>query len=131
MCLSVCLHVCSCTTCVQCLRRPDKGVRSLGTGILSGLVLLYGFWDSNLDSLEEQPVFLTAEPSVELLDFILTFCGYAEVRCSQESVLFLLCRFWGSDSRWCTFIYQAILLALFLFESRSHESQLASKLFRI
>lgn len=55
---------------MQCLRRPDKGFGSLGTGILSGLVLPCGFWESNLSSLEEQPVFLTAEPSVQPLDFI-------------------------------------------------------------
>lgn len=70
MCLSVlptCMFI---STCVQCLRRPDKGFGSLGTGILSGLVLPCGFWESNLSSLEEQPVFLTAEPSVQPLDFI-------------------------------------------------------------
>jgi hypothetical protein len=44
-------------------------VGSLGTGVPDSCELPCGFWELNLDPLEEQPVLLTAEPSLQLLLF--------------------------------------------------------------
>jgi hypothetical protein len=51
--LVFCLHVCLC-----------KGVRSSGTGVTDRCELPCGCWELNLGPLEEQPVLLTAEPSL-------------------------------------------------------------------
>ena len=36
LCLSVCLHVCICTVCMQCPRGPEEGVGSVGTRTTDG-----------------------------------------------------------------------------------------------
>ena len=48
-----------------------EGVRSSGTGVTDRFELPYGFWELNPGLLEEQAVFLTAEPSLQpwLLSF--------------------------------------------------------------
>jgi hypothetical protein len=43
------------------------GVRSAGTGITDSCDLLCGCWELNPGPLEEQPVLLTAEPSLQPL----------------------------------------------------------------
>ena len=40
-------------------------VRSSGTGVTNSCELTCGCWQLNLDPLEEQPVFLTTEPSLQ------------------------------------------------------------------
>jgi hypothetical protein len=51
----------------RCLWRPEEGIRSLGTGVTDGCELSCEFWESNLGPLEEQPVLLTLEPSLQHL----------------------------------------------------------------
>jgi hypothetical protein len=57
-----CLHVCLC-----------EGVRSPGTGVTDSCKLPCGCWKLNPSALEEQPMLLTAEPSVKPL-FVLFIC---------------------------------------------------------
>ena len=52
---------------VQCLQRPEEGVRFLGAEVTDGCELTYGCWDSNPSPVEKQPVLLTAEPSLQPL----------------------------------------------------------------
>ena len=42
-----------------------EGIRSPGTGVTNSCELPCGCWDLNLGLLEEQPVLLTAEPSLQ------------------------------------------------------------------
>ena len=44
-----------------------KGIRSPGTGVTDTCVLLCGYWELNPGPLEDQPVLLTAEPSLQPL----------------------------------------------------------------
>lgn len=49
-----------CTVCVYCPEtRRVVGIRSPGTGVITDG---RGYWELNLDPLEEQPVLLIAEP---------------------------------------------------------------------
>ena len=48
-----------------CPWRPEEDVRSSGIGVTDGDELPCGCWESNLDPLEEQPVLLTIEPSLQ------------------------------------------------------------------
>lgn len=48
----ICLHVCLCIVCMQCLQSPAKGVRSPGTGLTNECDLPCGYWDSNPYPLE-------------------------------------------------------------------------------
>ena len=67
MCVSVLpAFVSVCTTFTKCPQRPEEGVRSPGTGITEGCELPRGYWELNLGPLEEQPVYLTTEPSLQL-----------------------------------------------------------------
>lgn len=45
-------------------RRPEKDTGSHGTGITDGCKLTCGCWELNLGHLQEQPVLLSAEPSL-------------------------------------------------------------------
>lgn len=45
-------------------QRPEEGVGSPGTGVTDGCQLPCGFWESNPDPQKEQPVLLTAGPSL-------------------------------------------------------------------
>jgi len=49
------MHICR-------LQKSEEGVRSTGTGVTGSCE----YWESNSGPLEEQPVFLTAEPSLQL-----------------------------------------------------------------
>jgi hypothetical protein len=42
-----------------------KYLGSSGTGVIDSYVLPCGYWKPNPDSLEEQPVLLTTEPSLQ------------------------------------------------------------------
>lgn len=53
--------------CASCPWRPKEDVRSPGTGVTDSHEPSWGCWESNPDPLEEQPVFLTTEPSLQLL----------------------------------------------------------------
>jgi hypothetical protein len=55
---------------------PCEGVRSPGTGIIDSYVLTFGCWDLNLGPLEEQPVLLSAEPSLQPVFIYLFICYY-------------------------------------------------------
>jgi hypothetical protein len=44
--------------------KAREGVRSPGTGITVGCEPPYGWWELNLDLLEEQPVLFSTEPSL-------------------------------------------------------------------
>lgn len=61
-----CLHICLYTTCVQCPRKPERGVRYPGTGGSGGRQPSSGCWTSNMLSLEGKPVFLITESSLWL-----------------------------------------------------------------
>lgn len=39
-----------------CSQSPEEGIVSLETGVTGGCGLPYGYWESNSDPLEEQPV---------------------------------------------------------------------------
>lgn len=41
---------------VICSQSPEEGIVSLETGVIGGCGLPYGYRESNLDPLEEQPV---------------------------------------------------------------------------
>jgi hypothetical protein len=58
-CMSMC-HVC-----VQCPWGLKGGIRSPGTRVTDDFEAPYGFWDSNQGPLEEQPVLITTEPSLQ------------------------------------------------------------------
>jgi len=61
-----CLHVWLFTTCKLVTLGPAEEIRYFGTGVMSGSELSCGFWESNPGPLEEQLVFLTTEPSLQL-----------------------------------------------------------------
>ena len=46
------------------------GIRSPGTGVTDSRELPCGCWELNLDPLEEQPVLLTTEPSLQSQSFV-------------------------------------------------------------
>lgn len=52
----ICPHVCLCTTFMQCLKRPEDGVRPPRTGIADSYELSAGCWERKPGSLEEQSV---------------------------------------------------------------------------
>lgn len=47
-----------CTPCVQCLKRPEESVGSLGTEVIGSCEPPFGCWDSNLGPVQKQPVLL-------------------------------------------------------------------------
>jgi hypothetical protein len=49
----------------QNLQNLEEGVRPPWTGVTDSCELLHGGWELNLDPLQEQPVFLTTEPSLQ------------------------------------------------------------------
>lgn len=48
-----------------CSQRPEEGIEAPGTEILDGCEPLCGCWEMNLASLEEQPVNVTTELSLQ------------------------------------------------------------------
>ena len=59
----ICLLVCVCTVCMQCLQRPDENGGSSETVVTDDCELPCGFWKSNL-GLDEKWV---APPETQLL----------------------------------------------------------------
>jgi hypothetical protein len=53
------------TTCLQCPQWPEEGIRSSGTRAVEGCELPSGCWNPNFSVLQEQPVLLTVEPSLQ------------------------------------------------------------------
>lgn len=49
--------------------RTEEGFGSLGTGLADGFKQPCGYWKWNLAPLEEQPLFLTIKPTLQLLTF--------------------------------------------------------------
>lgn len=45
--------------------RPEEGVGFPGTGVVDAYEPPCGYWESNLDALEKQTVYLIAEPSLQ------------------------------------------------------------------
>lgn len=60
--------------CVLCSQRPVEGLGSHGTGIMGNCELSCTFWELKLGSMEEQPVLLTIEPSLQPL-IKLSYCS--------------------------------------------------------
>jgi hypothetical protein len=58
-----CLHVCLC-----------EGVRYPRIGVTDSCELSIGWWELNLGPLEEQPVLLTTEPSLQPLTYFCCYC---------------------------------------------------------
>jgi hypothetical protein len=65
----LCVHVCLCTVCVQCLQRPEEGAGSAGTRVAAVSVPLCACWKLNPGPLKDQ-VLLTTEPSLQPLNII-------------------------------------------------------------
>jgi hypothetical protein len=63
MCTRVGLHVCA--PHLQCLQRPEEGVRSPGAEDTDSCELPCGYWELNLGPRQESPVLLTTEPSLQ------------------------------------------------------------------
>ena len=55
------------------LQRPEVGVRSPVTGVPDGSELPCGYWELDPGPLEEQPMLLTTEPSLQPLNFCFCF----------------------------------------------------------
>lgn len=61
--VSVCLHVCARTICVQCPWEPEESLRSPGTEVTDGCEPLCRCWESNLVLYKSSQCSLTVEPS--------------------------------------------------------------------
>ena len=66
--MSVCRHgwMATIPLCAWGPQRPKEGLRSPGTRVIHSFKSPRGFWELNLDPLQEQQVFLTAEPLLQL-----------------------------------------------------------------
>jgi hypothetical protein len=62
--------ICLCTTCALSPWGPEEDMRPPGTGVTDGCELPCGCWKLNPGPLEEQPVLLTAKPSLQPQDLI-------------------------------------------------------------
>ena len=51
----------------QCLERSEEGVRAHETGVTDGCEPPCGYWELNRGPLKDHYVFLTSEPSLQLL----------------------------------------------------------------
>ena len=60
--------LCLDTMCAWCAWRPEEGAGSFGTGVTDDGEPPCGCWMPNLGPLEEQPVLLTSEPSLQALN---------------------------------------------------------------
>ena len=58
-------HQCLSKMCIQYLQGPKEDDTFPGTGILDDCELPCGGWELNPGPLQEQQVFLTAEPSIQ------------------------------------------------------------------
>lgn len=66
---SVCLHVC--TTCVPCLQRPEGVVSSPGAGVIDNHETPCQYREPTPRPLQEQPVLLTMETTLQPCCFVL------------------------------------------------------------
>jgi hypothetical protein len=70
VCVSRSCIVCVCVSvyiaCIQYTQRSEEGIISPGTGVSDGCEPSCESWKESLCPLEEQPVFLTAVPSLQL-----------------------------------------------------------------
>ena len=57
--------MCLCTMCMQYPQRPEEDIRSHGTEVKDNCQLPCGCWELNPGPLQEQPVLLTTEPSLQ------------------------------------------------------------------
>lgn len=60
-------YVCLSTMCVECLNKPEGGIRSPGIGVVGSDELSCGCWELSPAVLQERKVFLTAEPYLQPL----------------------------------------------------------------
>lgn len=58
---------------MQYPQKTEEGVDSPGTGVPDGRELPCGCWDLNLDPLQEKPVLVTAETSLQPLQLAIIF----------------------------------------------------------
>lgn len=66
ICVGACRHICHCTTCMPTVSTEARwGCRTLEIGITESCELQCGCWESSLGPVEEQPVVLTAKPSLQ------------------------------------------------------------------
>lgn len=93
-----CLHMCLCTTCVQCPQRPKEGVIPYVCSY-KWLSAPYGCWESNLGPLPKQPVPLALEPSLQppslparFLFLFMCMCVFLhECMCTQGGCVYSAC----------------------------------------
>ena len=65
--LFLCMNVFACTYVNSLVQETEEAIGFLGTGVTDNCGLLGGCWEPDLGPLEEQLVFLTAEPLWSLL----------------------------------------------------------------
>jgi hypothetical protein len=65
MCMVLCQLVCLCTTCGRYLQRLEESAGSSGAGVTGGYYLSCEFWELNTGLLQEEPMLLTTEPSLQ------------------------------------------------------------------
>ena len=70
MCMSVLLKYISVHLHVWCPERPEVDVKSSETGVTDSCELPCEYWELKTDPLEDQPVFLTAEPFLQSLECV-------------------------------------------------------------
>jgi len=68
VCVCVCVHKC---VCAWCSSKSEEGIGSLGNGGTDAYEASCRCWESNPDPLEEQPVLLSSEPSLNPCSFLL------------------------------------------------------------
>lgn len=54
--------------CTCYLQRPEEGNESLGTGVMDGFEPFYTFWETKVDPLQEEQVFLIVRQSLNALN---------------------------------------------------------------
>lgn len=59
------LCTCVCITHIHCLQRPEEGTSSSGTRVRDSCELPCGYWKSNQNPLEEQPVLWPVEQPLQ------------------------------------------------------------------
>jgi hypothetical protein len=79
----LCRHVWLCTSCVQCLKRPEEGALSCGTGVTGGYECSHRCWDLNPHPLNEWPLFSTAQPSLSPFDSLQSIVFKVEASISK------------------------------------------------
>jgi hypothetical protein len=82
---------------MHCPKRPEEGVRSPGTGVTDGCEPPCGCWEFNSGRMEEQPVFLTVDPSLQFLQLFFDLLKILPKKlCFEFDVLGISCASNGS-----------------------------------